>query len=88
MVEVMKPNRGTNNNKIAVGNADLCGKICDMHTVVKYAAVACLHETGMADDDALSWSALLTRVNQCQRDVCWTHSLRRAVPALMLLSHF
>ena len=45
MVEVTKPNRNrkvmgnrkTNNIKISVENASLCGKICDMHSLQKYA---------------------------------------------------
>jgi len=54
MVEVTKLieifNRNTENIKIAVENAILCRKICDMRTLLKYAkyaAIAYSHKTDM-----------------------------------------
>jgi len=31
--------------KLAIENANLCGKICDIHTLLKYAAIAYSHKT-------------------------------------------
>jgi len=37
-------NRNTNHIKNAVENANLCGKICDMRTLLKYAKNAAISE--------------------------------------------
>jgi len=48
MVEVTKPNRNRKktqkNIKIAVKNANLCGKICHMRILLKYAKNAAISE--------------------------------------------